>query len=193
MVTNNEVSDVENKSLTQQGYRPGDDEWNALGIARYVTWSRTSCSIRGVDIKGNSLKGTYAGSDIPISEGFKSNAIFFKLGFLDKNAVALGRQFKELVPVLWMKAGAIGECPVLEEDNPGLLVLPKNKFAILADERRYLEFVEELEKYPEIETVYIVTDSERAYRDMISFMDGKNTYQLYRDYLDNFRINSVRR
>ena len=74
-----------------------------------------------------------------------------------------------------------------------MLVLPKNKFAVLADERIYMEFIEELDKYPEIETVYVVTDSERAYRDMISFMDVKNTYQLYRDYLDNFRINSVRR
>ena len=128
-----------------------------------------------------------------MADGFKTNAIFFKLGFLDKNAVAFGKQFKELVPVLWMKAGAIGECPILEEDNPGMLVLPKNKFAVLADERRYLEFVDELDKYPEIHTVYIVTDSDRAYRDMIAFMDGKTTYQLYRDYLDNFRINSVRR
>ena len=124
---------------------------------------------------------------------FRSNANFFKLGFLDKNAVALGRQFKELVPVLWMKAGAKGECPSICEENPSMLVLPKNKFAVLADERMFMEFIGELEKYPEIETVYVVTDSDRAYRDMISFMDGKNTYQLYRDYLDNFRINSVRR
>lgn len=193
VITNNEVSADEAKMLTAKGYNPGDEEWNQLGIARYVTWPRTVCSIQGRDVKGNPLKGTYIGSDMPMEKGFKANANFFKLGFLDKNAVAFGRQFKELVPVLWMKAGAIGECPVLEEDNPGMLVLPKNKFAVLADERRYLEFVEALDKYPEIETVYIVTDSERAYRDMISFMDGKNTYQLYRDYLDNFRINSVRR
>jgi len=193
VVTNNEVSVEEAKELTARGVRVGDDDWNAMGVARYITWPRTKCSITGVDVKGEPIKGEYVGSERKISDGFKSNVVFYKLGFLDKNAVALGRQFKELLPVLWMKAGAIGECPVLEEDNPGLLVLPKNKFAVLADERRYLEFVEELDKYPEIETVYIVTDSERAYRDMISFMDGKNTYQLYRDYLDNFRINSVRR
>ena len=193
IVTNNEVSTEDAKELTYQGYKPGDEEWDRLGIARFVTWPRTKCSISGFDVNGKPIKGNYLGTERLMSEGFVANAAYFKLGFLDKNAVALGRQFKELIPVLWMKAGAIGECPVLEEDNPGLLVLPKNKFAVLADERRYLEFVEELDKYPEIETVYIVTDSERAYRDMISFMDGKNTYQLYRDYLDNFRINSVRR
>ena len=193
MVTNNEVSVGEASSLSDKGFRPGDERWNELGIARYVTWPRTVCSIKGRDIKNNIIKGNYYGSERPIGEGFASNAIFFKLGFLDKNAVALGRQFKELIPVLWMKAGAIGECPVLEDNNPTMLVLPKNKFAVLADERMFMEFIGELEKHPEIETVYVVTDSDRAYRDMISFMEGKNTYQLYRDYLDNFRINSVRR
>ena len=60
-------------------------------------------------------------------------------------------------------------------------------------EKMYLEFIEEIDKYPSIRTVYIVTDSESGYRDMISMLQDKNTYQLYRDYLDNFRINSVRR
>lgn len=193
MVTNNEVSAEESKVLSNDGFQPGDEEWDKLGIARYVTWPRTVCSIEGHDVKGNSLKGNYLGSDKPMSDGFKANAVFFKLGFLDKNAVALGRQFKELIPVLWMKAGAIGECPTLHEEQPNMLVLPQNRFAVLADERYFMEFVEELDKHPEIETVYIVTDSDRAYRDMIAFMDGKKTYQLYRDYLDNFRINSVRR
>ena len=231
LITNNELSESEAESLKKRGYAPGDDEWNGLGIARYVTWPRTVCSIRGCDIKGDMLTGDYgvevedyvADEDSVVvskstgkqlrttvykktktqvypslagfkrGDGFKTNAIFFKLGFLDRNAVALGRQFQELVPVLWMKAGAIGECPVVEEDNPSMLVLPKNKFAVLADERMFMEFIGELEKHPEIETVYVVTDSDRAYRDMISFMEGKTTYQLYRDYLDNFRINSVRR
>lgn len=49
-----------------------------------------------------------------MSDGFKTNAVFFKLSFLDKTSVALGRQFRELLPVLWMKGGAIGKCPALE-------------------------------------------------------------------------------
>ena len=59
--------------------------------------------------------------------------------------------------------------------------------------KMYMEFLDELDQYPEIETVYIVTDSDSGYREMISMLQDKNTYQLYRDYLDNFRINSVRR
>lgn len=194
MVTNNEVSGEEAKDLLKKGHQPGDDAWNELGIARYVTWPRTVCSIEGHDIKGKPLKGNYIGSDIPMADGFKANAAFFKLGFLDKNAVALGMQFKELLPVLWMKAGSIGACPSIETGTlPEMMICPENKMAVLLEEGAYMDFVEEIENHPEIETVYIVTDSDAGYRDMISDINVKNTYQLYRDYLDNFRINSVRR
>ena len=192
MVTNNEVSADEAKALSESGYHPGDEEWEKLGIARYVTWPRTVCSIEGHDVKGNPLKGNYLGSDKPMADGFKANAAFFKLGFLDKTSVALGRQFKEMLPTLWMKAGAIGKCPTISEDIPDMLILPENKFAVLIDEMSYMEFEKQIAVHPEIETIYIVTDSEPGYREMIAAFDGKNTYQLYRDYLDNFRINTGR-
>lgn len=193
MVTNNEVSDAEAKEMSKRGLKPGDEEWEKLGIARYVTWPRTVCSIEGHDVNGNPLKGNYIGSDIPMADGFKANAAFFKLGFLDKNAVALGRQFKEMLPTLWMKAGAHGACPALGETVPEMLILPENRMAVLVNERAYMAFAEKLDAHPEIETVFIVTDSDSGYRDMISGLDVKESYQLYRDYLDNFRINAVRR
>lgn len=193
MVTNNEVSDAEAKEMSKRGLKPGDEEWEKLGIARYVTWPRTVCSIEGHDVNGNPLKGNYIGSDIPMADGFKANAAFFKLGFLDKNAVALGRQFKEMLPVLWMKAGAHGACPSIGEVVPDMLILPENRFAVLVDEKLYMEFAEKLSEHPEIETVFIVTDSDSGYRDMIAGLNVKESYQLYRDYLDNFRINAVRR
>lgn len=193
MVTNNEVSVDEAKELAKQGYKPGNPEWDKLGIARYVTWPRTVCSIEGHDINGKPLKGDYLGSDSPMSDGFKSNAVFFKLSFLDKTSVALGRQFKELLPVLWMKGGAVGKCPLLDTDKlPHMLILLKNKMAILIDEIYYPEFDAKLAEHPEIQTVFIVTDSESAYREMIRTYEGKDCYQLYRDYLDNFRINTGR-
>ena len=192
LVTNNEVSDAESKELTEKGFRPGDEEWEKLGIARYVTWPRTVCSIEGHDVNGNPLKGSYLGSDIPMSDGFKANAAYFKLGFLDKNSVALGRQFREMMPTLWMKAGAYGKCPTVDENTPDMLILPENRFAVLVDEKEYLTFSQRLNDCPEIETVYIVTDSEPGYREMIAAFEGKNTYQLYRDYFDNFRINTGR-
>lgn len=227
MVTNNEVSADEAKNLAQAVYATGNAEWEKFGIARYVTWPRTVCSIEGHDINGKQLKGSYGVevetyekdddtviskatgkptkntiykktkrqmypelSDMLMSDGFKTNTVFFKLSFLDKTSVALGRQFRELIPVLWMKGGAVGKCPVLEtEELPDMLILQNNKMAVLIDEIYYSEFDTELKKYPEIKTVFIVTDSESAYREITRTYDGKDCYQLYRDYLDNFRIN----
>lgn len=193
LVTNNEVSADEAKGLTDEGYRPGDDEWDKLGIARYVTWPRTVCSINGNDINGNPLKGSYIGSDLPMADGFRTNAIFFKLGFLNRAEVTLGMQFKALLSTLWMKAGAIGPCPELSsDDTPDMLILPENHFAVLIDEAAYSLFRKKAKGYKELKTLFIVTDSEINYRKMIRGFEDRDTYQLYRDYLRNFTIN-VRR
>lgn len=190
LVTNNEVSEKESAELIRDGYKPGDDAWEKFGIARYVTWPRTTCSIKGVDINGNSLKGKYIDSEIPMADGFKTNAAYFKLAFLDKTAIALGRQFRELLPVLWMKSGAFGRSPVLSNDNlPEMLILPQNKMAILIDEKCYADFDRSISDTPEIKTVFIITDSDSAFRSMTREYNDKVCYQLYRDYLDNFRIN----
>ena len=192
IVTNNEVSEMERKELMKNGYRPGDEEWERIGIARYVTWPRTVCSINGVDIKGNPLKGSYLGLDVPMSQGFKANANFFKLGFLDKTAIALGMKLKEMLPVLWMKAGAVGRCPEGECDISDILIFPENKFAVLVNENAYAEFKERMAGYPEIQTVFINTDYEANYRAMVKDLNVSKTYQLYREYIDNFRINHGR-
>ena len=192
VVTNNEVSEAEAKEMKARGLNPGDAEWEKLGIARYVTWPRTVCSIEGHDVNGAPLKGKYLGSDRPMAEGFKVNAAFFKLGFLDKTKVSLGRQFKEMLPTLWMKAGAHGPCPTVEEGVPSMLILPENRMAILNDENQFSTFAAELAGHPEIEVVYLVTDYEAGFVAMSAALEGRKTYQLYRDYLDNFRINAGR-
>lgn len=306
MVTNNEVSEAEERNLKAQGKTPVDDEWKALGIARYVTWPRTIASISGNDVNGNpiagdyltyleveketsrkfkkitflknfgnlslserkdivselskgeiaknkvtddskyivdedadvaillddtaaadwldelesadhvhtfiiitqnnrlftSLKsqitemlGTYKTSEpksIPMSEGFKANVEFFHLGFLDKNAIALNRQFKEILPLLWLKAGGIGECPSLEEESlPPYVIFPKNRFAVLIEEYAYCSLAEEMRMSQHIDTIFIITNSTPGYQEMIGALKPKRSYQLYRDYLDNFRINYI--
>lgn len=194
MVTNNEVSEAEAKELKRKGYQPGDEEWERLGIARYVNWPRTVCSIEGHDVNGQPLKGEYLGTDKrEMKEGFESNCVFFKLEFLDKTQVALGRQFRELLPMLWMKAGAFGQCPQLEKDGvPEMLVLPENHFAVLTDEKSFGQFVDEVDKHEDITMIYLVVDSDMMYREMAKQFPKKQTCQLYRDYLDNFRINVTR-
>ena len=227
MVTNNEVSEAESKGLKEHGLKPGDEEWERLGIAKYVTWPRTVCSIEGHDVKGNPLKGNYgvevddfdvddesavvskvtgkpikktiykkttrqmypAMAEMAMADGFKANAAFFKLDFIDKDSVALGKQFKALLPILWMKSGAKGKRPTVTQQTPAMLVLPENEFAVLTDEGSFLEFEKQVKAAANIHDVYLVTDSNNAFKEMSLHFKDKRCIQLYRDYLDNFRIN----
>lgn len=230
IVTNNEVSDAERKDFETRGIKQGSEEWESRGIARYVTWPRTVCSIKGCNIAGEPLDGDYGVlieeyildeedtvvskttgkltskkiyikekvqkapllAQIKKADGFAANAVFFKLDFLDKTRVSLGMQFKELLSTLWMKAGATGKCPTVDARVPDMLILPENKMAILTDENCFGTFTEQLAQHSEIEVVYLVTDYESSYVAMTKALEGKKTYQLYRDYLDNFRINAGR-
>ena len=88
-----------------------------------------------------------------------------------------------------MKAGAIGPCPVIDDTPDDMLILPKNRFAVLLDETMFNEFAEQMQASPDIQTIYFITDSEKSFRNMSNQFANTTTYQLYRDYLDNFRIN----
>lgn len=129
----------------------------------------------------------------PMSEGFAANVEYFKLDFLDKNSVTLGQQLREILPLLWMKAGAVGGRPTLDGDGePDMMILPVNGFAILIDETKFAEFVDKLSEVRNIGTVYFVTNSEEAFREMSSRIKQSDTYQLYRDYIDNFVLGARR-
>ncbi len=191
IVTNNELSKKQTKALIKNGEKPGSIAWEETGICHAITWPRTKCSVLGQDINGDLLEDEYSPYGIPMSEGFESNVEYFRLGFLDKVLVSLGKQLINLIPLLWLKSGSCGRCPFVSSVNKPFLVFPENGFAILIDEREYQQFLSEIDN-PDIHTVYIVTDSESGYQEMISELKEKKTYQLYRDYLDNFRINVKR-
>lgn len=130
---------------------------------------------------------------LPMADGFKANVEFFHLGFLDKRAVERNRQFREILPLLWLKAGGVGECPKIVGDSlPPYLVLRENKFAVLIDEDAFFAFEKEVNSTSGIETAFIITDSEKGYKEMVTTLKVKTCYQLYRDYLDNFKINYTR-
>ena len=129
---------------------------------------------------------------LSMAEGFKANAAFFKLGFLDKNAVSLGWALKELLPILWLKARSHGPCPIMEKAEGEMLILPENRFAVLMEETAFADFAKQLEAHPEISTAYLVTDYEPNYVAMAERLHVEATYQLYKDYLENFTINQRR-
>lgn len=177
------------------------DEWlNALEdqdhITEFYIVAREASAFKSAKERVVELLGTITVTDNlkrPMSKGFATNAEYFKLNFLDKNSVSLGQQFREILPLLWLKSGAIGERPELSGDSiPEMMILPQNGFAILVDETKFAAFAKKLDKEGEIGTVYFITNSEEAFREMTMQIKVKHTYQLYRDYIDNFVIGSRR-
>jgi adenine-specific DNA-methyltransferase len=177
------------------------DEWlnsleNQDHIAEFYIVTREESDFKSAKERATELLGTITVTEQlkrPISEGFATNVEYFKLDFLDRNSATLGRQFHEILPLLWLKSGAIGNRPMLDVDSePDMMILPENGFAILIDEAKFAGFADKLSETENIGTVYFVTNSEEAFREMSSGMKQAHTYQLYRDYVDNFALGARR-
>ena len=127
----------------------------------------------------------------PMSEGFCENIEYFRLDFLDKNRVALGRQFREILPILWMRSGSIGRRPALPKNKPlpDFLLPSENRFAVLINDTKFRSFAREVSERDDLSHVFLVTDSEEAFQEMSSQIDVPVIVQIYRDYLENFVIN----
>ena len=127
----------------------------------------------------------------PMRKGFPVNLEFFRLDFLDKKHVALGRQFREILPILWLRAGAIGPRPDLPKNKsiPAMVIPQHSPFAVLVDETKFADFAAELEGRGDLTHAFLVTDSEEAFQEMAGQLNVPNVIQLYRDFLENFVIN----
>jgi adenine-specific DNA-methyltransferase len=192
LVSNNEVEEDVAKKLIKNGVQQGSPEFERHGICASVTFPRCKYVINGQRDDGTPLPGNYLNGR-KLSDGFDENLAYFKLDFLDPNEVAYGSNFKEVIPILWLMAGAQGELEVKNGTRP--YFIPKNSaFAVLIKESRFEEFKHALEDRPDITHVFLVTDSEEAFREMSEDISkaGRQTIMLYKNYLDNFRINIER-
>jgi adenine-specific DNA-methyltransferase len=190
MVTNNEVSATESAALRERGLQPGDPTWEALGICDNITWPRIRCVITGNTTQGTPIKGSYKFTDVfPMADGFDENAAYFKLDFLDPADVTRGEKFESIVPILWLLAGCRGICELSQ--GTGKWFIPKaNPFAVLLKEDAFAEFLTKLAERPDSNYAFLVTDSTEAFREMAAELGrGYKSIQLYRSYIDTFRIN----
>jgi adenine-specific DNA-methyltransferase len=302
LVTNNEVSEEEAHTLTEQGFQPGQTEWDRHGICQSVTWPRSKFTIQGMRGDGTPLPGDYlTGQQVarekprtirqlgfaegrhltlsqrkqvaallpsvpqnkiddgpwfldeditvtilwdvqqaeawlealaetdhitelhvvtqesrlfnllkkqiaetlgpltvmeddkrPLAAGFPANLDYFKLDFLQPAEVAMGQQFAAILPILWMKAGAIGPCPEPPASQAHWLIPVDCPFVVLMRESRFREFLAKVSGREDLTHVYLVTNSDSAFHDMrAEFPDHLEIIQLYKSYLDNFRINTA--
>ena len=135
----------------------------------------------------------------PMSAGFPANLAYFKLDFLDKDRVSLRRAFREILPLLWLKAGAVGPRPELPRSapEPALFAPEGSNFVVLLEESRMAQMLKALNGRTDLSHVFIVTDADESFKAMAAEVReglgqagaGVQIVQLYRDYLVNFMIN----
>jgi adenine-specific DNA-methyltransferase len=188
LVTNNEVEDEVARQLIEAQTFPGDAAFEKLGIAESITWPRCKAAISGKTPDEKLIVGEYENGR-RFDEGLDENFGYFKLDFLDPADVTRGEKFESIVPILWMLAGCRGACELSK--GAGKWFIPKaNPFAVLLKEDAFLEFQAKLAERPDIDHVFLVTDSTEAFHEMaVDLRRGYKSIQLYRSYIDTFRIN----
>ena len=193
LVTNNELTDRDAKSLAARGIYKGDAEFESQGIFEMVAKPRCEAAIKGIRADGTQLSGKYPNrylSDHSYADGLDENVTFLRFDYLDPDLVELGRQFNAIVPMLWMAAGSVGDWE--EWDGIAPWSLPAGStYGVLFDEHHIARFSRVVEARPSVTHVWIVTNSDAAFLDMREVLPKGLVYvrQLYRDYLYNFAVN----
>jgi adenine-specific DNA-methyltransferase len=188
MVTNNEVSATEETSLRRKGHRPGDPEWEALGICDFITKPRIEAAITGLTPSGETIRGEYQFTDpFPMSDGLEENVEFFTLTYEDPRVVGADMAFEAIAPLLWMRAGARGE-PITSTTGTFALA---DTYGVLFAIDAAGAFAAAVDQAGELEVAFIVTDDEKQFQRVAALLPGRvETVRLYESYLRTFEINT---
>jgi adenine-specific DNA-methyltransferase len=189
-VTNNEVSADEQKNLIKKRLRPGDPEWEALGICDYITKPRIKAAVTGLTPDGNPIEGDYPFTDeFPMSDGFDENVEFFTLTYENPAIVELDLSFERIAPLLWMRAGSEGRRINERSDTFDVA----DTYAVLFNVDASKPFLAAVEKSKGLRIAYIVTDDETQYQAVAGQLpDDVESVRLYESYLRTFQINAGR-
>ncbi|PHM20699.1 MAG: site-specific DNA-methyltransferase [Curvibacter sp. PD_MW3] len=184
-VTNNEVAADEQKALREQGLRPGDPEWEKLGICDYVTKPRVAAAITGKTPSGEPIKGDYKFTDeFPMAEGFEANAEFFTLTYEARNAVNHNLAFARIAPLLWLRAGSQGQRIEKLPANGWALA---DAYGLLTEVDQATPFIRAVSQSVGLRFVYIVTDDDRRFQAIAKRLPSAvEPVRLYESYLTNF-------
>jgi adenine-specific DNA-methyltransferase len=179
------VSADEQKSVRERGLRPGDPQWEALGICDYITKPRVQAAITGMTPNGQPIKGDYKFTDgFPMANGFEENAEFFTLTYETPIAVSYQTAFARIAPLLWLRAGSVGRRIEKVPTSGWDLV---DSYGLLVNLDSAKEFLKATRKAKGLRIAYIVTDDERRFQALARRLpEGVEPIRLYESYLTNF-------
>lgn len=93
--------------------------------------------------------------------------------------------------LLWLAAGGAGQRPETDA-GADYAVHVESNYAVLFERRAFRSFLAQVKRSPQVTHVFLVTDSETAFLQMKAKLpESLKISMLYRDYLANFRINTV--
>ena len=187
LVTNNEVSADEAKALRARGHRPGDAEWEALGIFEHITRPRVTAAVTGRTPDGDMITGDYKFTDeFPMADGFEENVAFMELRYLDADDVDLGRAYDDLAPLLWLRAGARGRIARrFGDDGTPLAFDWTDRYGVLFDEDHWRAFV--AARPESVTAAFIATWSPATFAGIAAELPpGLDVVRLYDTYLSQF-------
>lgn len=126
------------------------------------------------------------------SLGLRANLNYLRMLYLDPGEVEIGQRLSDLLPTLWLMAGGCGEVPRYDEQQ-GYLISREGGFSLLVDEGAFRTFRAELEEAPGVTWAFLVCDSDDGFQQLCAALPphvpSRRRVRLYRDYLNNFRIN----
>ena len=189
-VTNNEVSANDANRLRQEGLRPGDPAWEALGICEHITKPRIAAAVSGRTPAGDPIEGNYKFTDeFPMAEGFEENVEFFNMSYESPRPVAHNRAFEVIAPLLWLRAGSEGRRIEKAKDDFDVA----EKYGVLFDLDASREFLAAVKEADSVRTAFIVTDDDRGFQMVCADLPARvEAVRLYESYLTNFTINTGR-
>jgi adenine-specific DNA-methyltransferase len=187
LVTNNELNYETASALHRKGLFRGDPEFEAAGVFESATRPRVAAAVTGVRPDGKPAVGTYVDHGRDFAAGFPENVEFFRLDYLEPAEVEFGLRFSEIHPLLWLRAGGIGEREDLDPSKP--LGLPaQSPYAVLFDPSGLPDLLKALEARPDITHVFVVADSAEAFSLVCTDLPRSiEPARLYRNYLETMR------
>lgn len=189
LVTNNEVQETVAARLAEKDLYRGDKGFESQGIFELITRPRCEAVVRGTYADEKPIPGKHVDGR-KFSEGFPENVEFFETDYLDPDEIDLGHQFDAILSSLWLAAGGVGDRETKASGRP-YSITKGSTYGVLFRESAFRKFKDEVLSRPDVTHLWLVTDSEEAFAEMCSALPRRLTISmLYRDYLQNFRINT---